>query len=653
MLESTKGAPVVRQSSSLLFVSCLFLAGCSTAPVFNSSSTPAGSTQGVTIAGRVHGGQGPISGAQIYLYGVSETGYAGPGIPAGPTNMSTSLLNAPGYVTTAMDGSFTITGDYSCNAAAPNVYAVAVGGTPEGQTSANSSIILVAGLGPCTSLQSTTFLTINEVSTVASVYAGASFATDPTHVSSAATPLAIRGVEDALASIYNLEDPTAGIANTTTEGTNGIVPQAEINTLANILAACVNSDGSVTGPTNPSPCYTLFYNAENNGTPAPDTATAMLNIAHNPGANVQNLFNLQGSSPPFLPDLPMAPNDFTIAIDFTGYTGGATGCTLDAPKGIAVSAKNDIWVANYGGSSICEFNILGAPEQAAAITGNGLSEPQDIAIDGNGYVWVASASPSALSSFTSTGTAVTTTTSGSLSYPRNLAIDGSNNIWAINYTGSSLSEFSSSSGTPSAVTGDPFGTSVLSAPFGVAIDVNGNAWVANDVFGGQIVEFTGSSPTTFSTHSGGGLAGPEFVAFDPSGNLWVTDYSNPGALSEFNSSGAAISTTAYSGGGLDDPDGIAIDSNGNVWVANVYGNTISEFNSSGTAISPSAGYGLNSAGLAGPFYLAIDGSGNIWVANNGTATITEFIGIAAPVVTPKVANLQSPYSANNSAVNRP
>jgi hypothetical protein len=624
-------------------------------------STPSnpvtGDASAIVITGKVHGGQNPISGAQVYLYAVNDTGYAGPGIAKSSTNAAVSMLNsstgnpADGngnyYVLSGSDGSFTITGDYSCTAPAtvppsPAVYLLAVGGNPG---SGNNPVsVLAAGLGPCGSLTSTTTVIVNEVSTVAAAYASAGFATDPYHVSSSNSTLAITGVEDSLAAIVNLETENTGVA-VATNG-YGTAPQATVNTLANILAACVNSTGAVTGPTNPTPCYTLFNNAENGSTPATDTGTAILNIAHNPGANVANLFALQGGSPPFIPDLGTAPNDFTLAFVYSDSC-------LDGPLGIALDSKDAIWVASNGGSNICEFTPLG---NYHPVTGNGISGPYGIAIDGNGYAWVASET-NALSSFTSGRAAVATTSTGGLDDPQNLAIDASNDIWVQSF-GNALTEYTNSSGTPSTVTGDPFGTTVLNGPRDVAVDDVGNIWVVNSAGTPEIIRFTGSSPSTTSTFTGEGLDVPVYLAFDPSGNLWVTNdesktFASEAALSEFNSTGGGVGY--YDGSGLNDPIGIAIDSNGNVWAADEEGNCISESNSSGTAISPSTGYG-GSGVLNDPFHLAIDLSGNLWVTNPGTGsgnTVTEFIGIASPVVTPMVANFQGAYAANDSAVNRP
>jgi len=109
---------------------------------------------------------------------------------------------------------------------------------------------------------------------------------------------------------------------------------------------------------------------------------------------------------------------------------------------------------------------------------------------------------------------------------------------------------------------------------------------------------------------------------------------------------------------LSEPFYVAVDGNGNVWVASFGNAGIGEFNSSGTAITTSTGFygGITSPiGLSEPGALAIDGSGNVWVSGTGAGAanypITEFIGAAAPVVTPVVANLITPYST--AAVNKP
>jgi hypothetical protein len=114
----------------------------------------------------------PSSGATIQLYAVAATS----------KGAATPLISAT--VTTAQDGTFTITGDYSCTGN-PLVYIVATGGNPGSGT--NTALSLMAALGPCNNLTPSTFISINELTTVASVYALAPFMSGYKNVGAAST----------------------------------------------------------------------------------------------------------------------------------------------------------------------------------------------------------------------------------------------------------------------------------------------------------------------------------------------------------------------------------------------------------------------------------------------------------------------------------
>jgi len=650
----------------LLSSVALLLSACAGMPVPTTSNTD--SAPGTALRGSVHGGQNPIAGAHVYLYAINNTGYGGPGIAPSSTNASISLLHSAAnttqdgsgkyYVTTDQYGNFTITSDYTCPSNYAHIYYYASGGDPGLGSGANSAITLVA---PAPSCDSSAATDINEVSTIAAIYAFAGFASDPTHVSSSNTTLAATGLANAATTLANLEDLNKSIALSTTPSGNGTVPQQEINTLANILAACINS----TGPAS-TQCSTLFSNATNNGVNAPDTATAALNIAHNPGPGptvMGNLFGLQTPDSPFQSPLSTVPNDFTIAISYSG-------AGLNAPVPIAIDKAGDVWVGNTatGANSLSELSPVGAPiSTSAGYTGGGIVDPFSIAIDKSGNVWTANVSPNSLSELSSTGAPVSTSagyTGGGLNAPYSIAFDLLGHAWVVNNVGSSLSEFSAT-GVPITTAPGDQGGGINNDPVSLAIDALGDIWVTDSITLGALSEFNSSgasagtaiSPST--GYTGGGLADPWGLAVDANGNVWVADSSSTTSrLSLFGSGGTAISSsTGYTGGGLNVPEGIAIDGAGNVWVAN-RGSTatsapypdssISEFSSSGLAISPSTGY---LAGLNISLSLAIDGSGNVWTTNSNLNTVTEFVGAASPVVTPIVANLLFPYGAR--AVNKP
>jgi hypothetical protein len=609
----------------------LTLTGCSL------SSTSAPTTDaGLAIHGSVHGGQQPIVGAEVYLLAANTTGYGHPSVSL-LNAMSTGYAGSLGaYVPTAADGSFAITGDYSCT---PNtqVYLYSLGGSQGGI--ANSAAGLLAALGNCPSsgnfLTATPFIAVNEVSTIAAAYAFAGFATDATHVSSSGTALAQIGIANAFANATNLAGISTGAALATTPAGNGTVPQAEINTLANILASCVNSSGAITGPTNPTACYTLFNAAQSagsSGTIPSDTATAAINIAHNPGANIAALYGLSTANPPFGSALGAQPNDFTISLSIS--TGGVLGL-----GGIAIDGLGNAWFVNNGsgsGAFLNEYSNLGAPISPA----NGyIAAGGALAVDASDNVWIIG---SGLFELNNSGSLISPSTgyTGLPEQSGGIAFDVSGNVWVSSFL-YTISEFSSS-GTLilPAATPEPTRNGYSGADYSTtspAVDGSNNVWTSFDnyqEYGVATVNLTG----VLSSFFGGGVYqnSTSFLAIDHSGNVWAANFF-AGGLSEFSSSGGAISpSTGYTGGGLIGVDALAIDGAGNIWLSDLTNQSaedVTEFSNSGSPISPSTGYIAGGGDKAGS--IAIDGSGDVWIASGYYyGGLVELIGAATPVVTP-------------------
>jgi sugar lactone lactonase YvrE len=612
------------------------------------SSSDSFTVESVTaLKGKVLNGSQPIVSASVYLYAASTIGYQNASVSLLTSTSGTSKDSSGNYyVTTDSAGSFTIPSGYTCPSASSQVYLLAVGGNPG--SGVNNAAGLLAALGSCANLSASATVVVNEVSTIATAYAIAGFATDATHVSSSGTSLAQIGVANAFATAANLETLSIGVALVTTPAGNGTVPQSKINTLANILAACINSSGS--GSTT---CTTLFGNAKNGSTTPTDTATAAINIAHNPGANVSTLYGLQAASALFQPMLSAAPNDFTVAVEID-YTGGGT---TDS-NSIAIDGSGNVWIADGYGSSIRKVNSTGAVlSGSSGYTGGGLNGPYWISVDATGNVWADNAYSlgNRLSKFSTNGNAISSSsgyTGGGLNGGFGVTIDSSGNVWSANNGEKSLSKFNSGGGAISGSSGYTGGG--LNSPPDLAIDTSGNVWVVNS--NNSISKFSsgGAAISGSLGYTGGGLSTGGFftispIAVDGSGSVWVAN-SQGNSLSKFSSSGSALSpSSGYTGGGLNQPNDIAIDGSGNVWTANIGNNSISKFNSSGTALSGSSGFTAN--GMSDPGYVAIDSSGNVWVGIYDGQRLFEFVGAATPVVTPTVANLLSPYGS--SAVNKP
>lgn len=195
----------------------------------------------------------------------------------------------------------------------------------------------------------------------------------------------------------------------------------------------------------------------------------------------------------------------------------------------------------------------------------------------------------------------------------------------------------------------------LDSPVGVAVDSAGNLYIADThnnrvrkVSGGVITTIAGTGVAGFS--GDGGTAGsaalnlPTAVAIDSNGNIYIADTDNH-RIREI--SGTKITTIAgdgdqtYSGdgglataAGLDSPNGVAVDTAFNIYIGDTHNQRVRMVTFSTGIISTLAGTGVKGftadgpaalAALARPRGLAVDGAGNVYFAdsdNNRIRTIT-------------------------------
>lgn len=613
------------------------------------SNAPPGPEQGMAIQGRVYGGQNPLKNAQVYLFAANSgvftpntNGYGNPSKSlltsvSGQTTLDTSggPTNGDYFVTTDTNGNFGISSDYTCKGG-QQVYLYALGGDPGLGSGTNSAAGLLAALGTCpgtfgstgNSFPSGLFVVMNEVSTIATAYAFAGFATDATDVSSSGTPWATTGITNAFANVTNLETLGTGSALTTTTGGSSTVPQLEINTLANILASCVNSSGPSS-----TACSTLFGDAKSGGstgTAPTDTATAAINMAHNPGANISALYLLSVGTPPFAPALTSAPNDFTMALNFSG--GG-----ISSPAGIAIDNSGDVWIADdVNPGKVTELSPLGVALNGSPLTGGGMENVASVAVDLGENVWVGNdynaGSITQLNGSSGAVMGSSPYTGGGVNEPIGVAVDSSDDIWVANFgesTMGNVSKFTNAGGAVSGSGGYGTGMEINTA---IAIDTLGNVWTTDLNFGSlDEVSSTGTLKSGFTGY--GSFNNPTALAFDSANHVWVATHgSNVKVLTD---TGTAVGT--YTGGGLGLSQGIAIDGANNAWIVNRVSSAtspglLSEFTNGGTALTSSTGY--TSSTMLNPNAIAIDESGDVWVTNNNNSTVSEFIGAAAPVMTP-------------------
>ena len=444
-----------RQSAGILLAAgVMVLAGCGES---SSSLTKIPITPAVKPRGEVFGGQQPITGMTLQLYDAGSGGYG---------SAATGMLSNP-LPTTDSSGKFSFANP-TCPNGSDQIYLVGTGGDPVAgnasngnSTAANLNLALMVALGNCSGLDSIAHIHMNELTTVAAVWALAPFMSGNTesykNVGTSSTNAA--GLQLAFAAAGQV----ANISNGTLPGTlpaGATLQQDEVNTIADLLEACVNSKGGVAGDS--SNCGNLFAAAQSvSGNPT-DTITAAMNIAQNPARNVGSL--LTNNTATFLPVV-ANPTAFTIAIEYTG--GG-----LDHPTAIAADQAGQIWVANSGTSNaVSLFDNLGNSKLLTTGTVIG-GTPQGIAIDLSGNAWVTASNNDVYELDKNTGLIDPATPFMGFDAPTGIAVDPAGYIWVVDSGNSKVSAFDSTN-TP--LSGSPFSGAGISSPAGIAINGNANA----------------------------------------------------------------------------------------------------------------------------------------------------------------------------------
>jgi streptogramin lyase len=273
-----------------------------------------------------------------------------------------------------------------------------------------------------------------------------------------------------------------------------------------------------------------------------------------------------------------------------GFTDGAgTAARFYLPSGVAVDGGGNVFVADSVNHAIRKITQVGV---VSTIPGGlfRFVSPSSVALDKNGNVYVTDSTSNLISKVSPDGvvSSFASATAGSFFVPRAVAVDSSGNMYV---AGNSAIVKITPAGVVSPFAGgspgfkDGIGSAAsFSVPSGVAVDSNGNVFVAdsgNDAIrritpAGVVSTVAGSGITGF-VNGPGVLASfyfPMGVAVDNNGNVFVADTGNnairkitpDGVVSTVSGDGARGYTNG-TGARFNSPTGVAVDGNGNVFVA--------------------------------------------------------------------------------------
>ncbi len=620
------------------------------------------------------------------------------------SDTGTATATCYSYVVSDYNGNYSLTGDYACGSyTGSNVYITATGGNPGLVAGTNNTASKLVALlyaasatsgAPvamtCSSLGSSTVTFMNEVTTAAAAFALAQYYGNGGFGGPSSTQGAI-GFSNAFLTAGLLANSTSGnaITSTTLTGTGGSVVASpdpnKLYTIADVLAACVNSAGGSAG--DGSSCGTLFADAiPTGGATISDTLAAAVELNLNPisnnangsATNLTNLYGLIPSTGAPYPSVAAQPTDWTVGIDYV------SAAALPQPLDLAPDSSGNIWVISTNGG-LAEITPTGVPNFYSTTFGSGstsivASNSRNLALDtaNNVYV-VTSSSPYNEVKYTP-GTASTAATVLAFLTPINkspygIAIDGSNDVFMGLQSSSTtveIVEFPAGNFSLTGYVTFPLdgGVTTNVAPEYMAVDTSGNLWMddgsSSTITGvttnSNLTQLTGiaaanatcssypctiaSGGVTYNNYTVTGASEPWGLAAGAS-TMWAANAaSGANSVTSVTLAGANSAGSPYTPSTLaDSPHYLAVDGTGNVWVANKNtgsapsGGTVSEFTSAGvllsglgTATTPG---GFNHVGLNSGEGIAIDPSGNVWVANNaGGYGIEEIVGAASPTVTP-------------------
>lgn len=332
--------------------------------------------------------------------------------------------------------------------------------------------------------------------------------------------------------------------------------------------------------------------------------------------------------------------------------GPATSSRLHDPLGVAVDASGAVRIADAGNHVVVEVDTS-TPPDLSVIAGDGvgfttflptpgpatsskLTTPAGVAVDRWGNTYVTDA---ALGKVVRIDTA---------SPPRLSVI-----------AGDMTRPWTSGAPTP----GGPATSSLLRQPLGLAVDHDGDVYIADSgnnvvekvdavtgtltVVAGDGTAFTAGTPTPGALATSSRLDAPAGVAVDAAGNLFIADTGN-NVVSKVDATTGRLSIVAGDGSGwtsgppttggpataskLFAPNGVAVDGAGNVYIADTRNNVVEKVDASGRLSiiaggrsgfgggAPVAGPATGSD-LGYPTSVAVDAAGAVYVSEWGSDVV--------------------------------
>jgi len=181
----------------------------------------------------------------------------------------------------------------------------------------------------------------------------------------------------------------------------------------------------------------------------------------------------------------------------------------------------------------------------------------------------------------------------------------------------------------------PIGT--LTSPYGVAVDSNGNIYVADNT-NNSLSKLTPSGSLASGSSFLSGDGSPYGIAVDAAGNLYITDLVKNEVAKETLEPGGYYKKTVLPLEGLNSPMGIAVDAQGNLYVADSQNNRVIKATPFGSSYSQSL---VPTSSLSYPEGVAVDAAGNLYIADSHHLRVLKEVPTGSNWSESVIANLEN------------
>lgn len=253
---------------------------------------------------------------------------------------------------------------------------------------------------------------------------------------------------------------------------------------------------------------------------------------------------------------------------------------LNQPRGLALAANGNLYVANSGANNVLVFNPDYAWVSSKTIT-EGVSKPSSVAFDSAGNLYVANIGTESVTQYSSAGVQNTAgTITAAINTPEYIAVDSSDNIWVndgyLEVTIYAANVYPASSNQPAAYQN-------IFVP-------GGNVPVYAIALHNQFFAWGGVSQTTVQYADqalgsagagawGGGADEALAAAFDSTGNLYYGNANNTVSFVNFGQGVASFQSLSFT------PEGMVVDSTrGRLYISNQQGNAIEVYSTANGAL---------------------------------------------------------------------